>query len=174
LKTIKYQRLPEFREGDRKEKARQDRFLDFLRQAERINPTVAQDLKKYIEDEGRVTGRARRVEQLLEELEREFDTLFYLLDQYNLDFEVLHQLMSHRDAFSPTELDELEPLLGLHGMELEKRLPPGSVSLEYATKRQIYWREVSIDDASPLRRDVAQQVVSRYGFILEEISKGKV
>jgi GTPase SAR1 family protein len=171
LKTIKYKRLPEFREGDRKEKARQDRFLTFLRQVEHVNPNVVQDLKKYIEDEGHVTERAKRVEQLLEQLEREFGGISFQLNQYSMDFDALHQVLNHKDSFSPAELDELQAVLGLYGMDLEKRLPPGQVSFEYVREHQIYWRGISIDDANPLRRDVAQQVASRYGFILEEMSK---
>jgi GTPase SAR1 family protein len=171
LKTIKFKHLPELREGDRKEKAQQDSFLNFIRQAEHINPTVAQDLKKFIKEEGRLIGRAEKVKKLLEELERDFGIISYQLNQYSADFEALHQILDHKDLFLPAELDELQPLLGLHGMELERRLPPGQVSLGYATKRQIFWREISIDDANPLRREVAQQAMSRYGFILEEMSK---
>jgi GTPase SAR1 family protein len=171
LKTIKYKRLPEFREGDRKEKARQDRFLAFLRKVEHVDPTVVQDLKKYIEDEGRLTERAKRVEQLLEQLERDFESISFQLNQYSIDFDALHQVLYHKASFSLAELDELHAVLGLYGMELEKRLSPGQVTFEYVKGRQIYWREVGIDDANPLRRDVAQQVASRYGFILEEMSK---
>ncbi len=171
LKIIKYKRLPKFREGDRKEKARQDRFLAFLRQVEHVDPTVVQDLKKYIEDEGRLTERAKRVEQLLEQLERDFGGISFQLNQYSIDFDALHQVLDHKASFSPAELDELQAALGLYGIELEKRLPPGQITFEYVRGRQIYWREVSIDDANPLRRDVAQQVTSRYGFILDEMSK---
>jgi predicted ribonuclease YlaK len=56
-------------------------------------------------------------------------------------------------------------------VELEKRLPPCQILFEYVRGRQISWRAINFDDANPLRRDVAQQVISRYGFIMEEMSK---
>ena len=171
LQTIKYKRLPEFREGDRNEKARHDRFLAFLRQVEHVDPTVVHDLKKYIEDEGHLVERAKKVEQLLEQLERDFGSMSFQLNQYSIDFDALNKVMDHKAMFSPAEMDELQAVLGLYGMELEKRLSSGQVTFEYVGERQIYWREVGIDDANSLRRDVAQQVFSRYGFILEEMSQ---
>jgi hypothetical protein len=169
LKTIKFKHLPTLRKRDREERARQGRFLNFLRRAAPLDPEIVRELEALVQERG--TKRAEQVEVLLEELERDFGSIDYQLDQYSADFEALHQIGDSRDSFSPDELEELQALLGLYGTVLEKRLPPDQISLEYVTKRQITWREVTRDDANPLRRDVAQQVVYRYGFLLEEILK---
>jgi hypothetical protein len=169
LKTIKFKQLPDLRKRDHEDLARQGRFLNFIRQAAYNDPEVARELEALVQE--LLVKRAERVEALLEQLERDFGSISYQLNQYSTDFEALQQILDHRNSFSPAELDELQSLLGLYGMELEKRLPPGQISFEYVRGRQISWRETTIDDANPLRRDVAQQVVSRYGFILEEMSK---
>ena len=169
LKTIKFKHLPDLRKRDREDRARQGRFLNFIRQTPHSDPKVAKELEELVQEH--LAERAERIEALLEQLERDFGSISYQLNQYSTDFEALHQVLDHRDSFSHDELDELQALLGLYGMELEKRLPPGQISFEYVRRRQVYWRAINIDDANPLRRDVAQQVVSRYGFFMEEMSK---
>lgn len=166
LKTIRFKHLPELRKRDREDKAKQDQYLTFIRQAPG-NPSIARELEALVQE--RLAKRAERAEAVLEQLERDFGSLSSQLNQYSQDFEALHQALEQKNVFSPTELDELQAVLGLYGIELEKRLLPSQIALGYVRERQIYWREISIDDANPVRRDVAQQVVSRYGFILEEI-----
>jgi dynamin family protein len=171
LKTIKFKHLPVLRKSDREDRAKQARFLNFIRQAAQSDPEVARELEALVQE--RLEKRAvQQVEALLEQLERDFGSISYQFNQYSTDFEALNQILDHKDSFSPIELDELQALLGLYGMELEKRLPPCEITFEYVRGRQIYWRGISIDDANPLRRDVAQQVSSRYGFIMEEMSRG--
>jgi hypothetical protein len=169
LKTIKFKHLPVLRKSDREDRAKQARFLNFIRQAAQSDPEVARELEALVQE--RLEKRAVQVEALLEQLERDFGSISYQFNQYSTDFEALNQILDHKDSFSPIELDELQALLGLYGMELEKRLPPCEITFEYVRGRQIYWRGISIDDANPLRRDVAQQVSSRYGFIMEEMSR---
>ncbi len=165
LKTIRYQLLPALRSRDRQERAQQARFLAFIRQAQG-DPDTARELEELVQE--RLSGQGEQVASLLTQLERDFANTFAQLEQYNIDFEALHQILDHSDVFTLAELDELRALLGLYGLELNKRLPSNKDSLEQILARQIYWREIYEQDENAIRRDVAQQVVSRYGFILAE------
>ena len=71
--------------------------------------------------------------------------------------------------FSPAELDELRALLGLYGLELDKRLPPSRIAVAYVEQRQQYWSEIGARDRDPVRVLVAERAVSRYGHILDEL-----
>src|SRR5205085_11150557 len=44
LKTIKFKHLPDLRKRDREDRARQERFLNFIRQAAHSEPEVAREL----------------------------------------------------------------------------------------------------------------------------------
>jgi len=68
------------------------------------------------------------------------------------------------------ELAELRPLLGLYGGEIEKRLPPGAVNVEYVGWRQMYWgRKRAEASYGSTEYTVAEQAYTRYGLILDEI-----
>src|SRR5205807_1783171 len=125
---------------ERGEQARQEQFLAFIRQAAPSNPQIARDLENLVQT--RLTGRPERIQALLEELGRDFAALSYQLEQYNSDFQALQQLLDNRGLFLPAELDELQPLFGLYGLDIEKRLPPREVTCDYVATRQTYWRAV--------------------------------
>lgn len=165
LNTLKFKRLPELRKRDRAEKMRQERLLAFIRQAHG-NPAVAKELEALVLEH--LSWSVEQLEVLVEELERDVESIFYQLKRYSADFEMLRLILEHENLFSRAELDELQALLGLYGLEIEKRLSPGRHSVEYVSKRQRAWRQVMLLDVNPLRRDVAQQVGSRYGLLLEE------
>jgi hypothetical protein len=82
----------------------------------------------------------------------------------------LLQLEDHDDLFEEAELQELRPLLGLYGMETDRRLPAGKLSTEYAKQRQGYWLERQYD-RRVVRQVVAARAVARYGFILNEMDQ---
>jgi hypothetical protein len=61
-------------------------------------------------------------------------------------------------------------LLGLYGVETEKRLAPRPATVEYAGGRQQAWSEVGMRAREPARRRLAEQGEARYGLILHELT----
>jgi hypothetical protein len=103
-------------------------------------------------------------------LSGEWGLLYSQLEEYNHDFEALQKLQDAGHTFSQNELDELMPLLGQYGGEVEKRLPPGRVEAGYAGERQRYWKRKR--DEAPhgtLQYVVADQAFDRYALILDEL-----
>jgi hypothetical protein len=161
LSTIKFKHLLEFR----KDKARLERFLTFIRQAGG-DPATAHELEAFIH--ARFTERAG-VEGVVQDLERAFARIFHELEEYNSDFEALQHMEDHANLFSPSQQDELRALLGLYGMEVQKRLPADCVAVAYVEERQQTWGQLSQRGRSPVVRGVAQRAVDRYGLILNEL-----
>ncbi len=87
-----------------------------------------------------------------------------------MDVEVLRELEGEDHGFSKSELEELRPLLGLYGSDIEKRLPPGKwADIEYIGKRQQYWQiERSEAPHGTARYAAADRAYKRYGLILDE------
>jgi hypothetical protein len=171
VNAVRYRHLPEFRRRDREDVARRDRFLAFVRSAAG-DPAVARELEDFLSLQCGTAGRAARVEAVLRELDRQLGGLFHEMDEYNADFEALEQVERHPQAYSPAELDELRCLLGLYGVETEKRLPPGRASLGYVGERQQAWNEARWRARDPARQQVAERAVACYGLILHELLKG--
>jgi hypothetical protein len=173
LNEIRYTHLSERRKAMRKEKDRLDRFLRFIHQSGG-DPATAEELEDFVRTRLDVNRRANELETLHGELDGEFGALFHRLLQYNEDFEILQKLEGVNGGdFSEAELDELRPLLGLYGDEVEKRLPPGRANVEYVGERQMYWgRRRAETQYGTIKYDVADQAYTRYGLILDEILGG--
>jgi hypothetical protein len=172
LNEIRYIHLPERRKSMSQEKERLDRFLRFIRQSGG-DPATAGELEVFVRSHLDVNRRANELEMLHGELDGEFGVLFHRLLEYNEDFEVLQKLEGSNRDFSEAELDELRPLLGLYGGEVEKRLPPGKANAEYVGERQMYWgrRRAETQYGTPMYA-AADQAYTRYGLILDEILDG--
>jgi hypothetical protein len=82
-------------------------------------------------------------------------------------------LQNYQDIFSSSEFEELRILLGIYGVELEKRLPPGRATIEYVAGRQQVWRETRLCARDPGKRKLAERAESRYGSILNELMTTK-
>lgn len=67
----------------------------------------------------------------------------------------------------------MRPLLGLYGIDSDRRLP-ANVSIEYIAERQQHWAEVKILERNPVRRHVADRAEARYSLILNEMLKDSV
>lgn len=142
------------------------RFLTFIRQANG-DRAVAQELQRYLQEQ--LAERPVSLKAIIEELEREFSRLRHQLEEYNSDFQALQQMETHPDLFSTAERDELRALLGLYGMETNKRLPPANAKIRYIAQRQQFWRQIEQMDRRDVRREVAERAVYRYGVILNEL-----
>jgi hypothetical protein len=169
LGQVRYQHLRQFRQHDREERAREQRFVAFIRQAQG-DPTVARELEAFITGHGGGTQRAGRVEASLNEWDRQLAEVFHDLEEYNADFEALQQLEDHVGSFSAAEQGELRALFGLYGVETDRRLPPDSLRVDHVERRQQAWSQVALSDRSPVRCQVAQRAVSCYGLILNELT----
>lgn len=167
LGVIKVTELARLRERRLDETARRERLLSFVR-AVGGDQAVARDLQAFIEEhlDQRVDAEA-----IVRDVERECARLYHGLEEFNADAEALHRLEegTRRADFSSAELDELRALLGLYGLELEKRLPVGRIAVSYAEGRQQYWSEINAWDRNPTRVAVAERAVARYGHILDEL-----
>jgi hypothetical protein len=166
VNTVKYRYAPDFRMRRREQEARTERLLTFIRQAHG-NPATARELEELVQ-----TGSASCVdlEPVVDDLERSLGAIFAELEEYSADMTALLQLEDHDELFDETELQELRPLLGLYGMEIDRRLPAGKLSIDYAKQRQGYWLERQYDRRQ-VRQVVAVRAVARYGFILNELDK---
>lgn len=169
VNDIRYRHLPEFRKQDRADKDRRKRFLDFVRSAGG-DPAVARELEGFVSQTCGTAAHADRLEATLQELDRRLATLFHELEEYNADFAALEELDNSRHLFSPAEVEELRSLLGLHGVELDKRLPDGRATVAHAGERQQAWAEVSLVARDPVRARVADRAQARYGLILYELT----
>jgi hypothetical protein len=161
LSTVRFKHLPEFR----RDRLRLERFLTFIQQADG-DPSTARELEMFIK--ARLTEHGG-VEEVVQELERAFARVYHDLEEYNADFEALQEMEDHADLFSSTQQDELRALLGLYGMEIDKRLPADRVVVEDVEARQQVWGQLSQRGRSPVQRGVAQRAVDRYGLILNEL-----
>jgi hypothetical protein len=170
LSAIRFKHLPEFRALDRNDMARRDRFVAFIRGAQG-NTAVAKELEDFVALQCGVAKRADKVEAVLKDTDRKLSQVFHEMEEVNADFDVLQDMDQHVGEFSRAELDELRCLLGLYGMDAAKRLPCGLVQSKYVEQRQGVWNAVRLRDQSTVRRRVAERAETRYGLILNEITK---
>jgi hypothetical protein len=142
-----------------------ERYLKFIHQASDVgcNATTAQELGALVQKS--LALEVEPLDSIVERLVREFDVIFHKLEQYNEDFGALQVVIKHGSLFLPAEIDELKVILGWYGLEVEDRL-----SLDYVRERQREWRRISLFDTDSVRRDVANQVVERYGRIQKKFS----
>jgi hypothetical protein len=134
--------------------------------------SIAKELEDFVTIQYGSAGRADRADAAIRELDRNLGQLFHEMDEYNADFDALGQLEKSSSLFSAIELSELRPLLGLYGVETEKRLPLGRATIEHVAERQQAWSEVSISARDSIRRRIAERAVARYGVILHELTTG--
>jgi hypothetical protein len=168
VSNIRYRQLPEFRKSDRADSARRERFLAFVRSAQG-DPSVAKELEDFVAAHCGTAARADRLEAAVKELDRRLAALFHQMEEYSADFEALEEIDTHRHLFSPAELEELRSLLGLYGVELDKRLPGGRATVEYAGARQQVWKEAGLRARDAARCRVAERAQARYGLILHDL-----
>jgi len=173
LKDIRFKHLPDRQKRDREEKAQQERFLAFIRSAASANPAVAGELERLVTTVLGASARADKLEMLLKELDRGLSQMFHDMDEYNADFEALQELEQHPRLFNQGEFDELRPLLGLYGVETQKRLPPGKPTVDYASGRQQYWMDIRARARDEIRRRIAERAEARYGLILHGLMTTK-
>ncbi|HKP51293.1 MAG TPA: dynamin family protein [Chloroflexia bacterium] len=154
------QRLAEAWEKDKKRK----RFLRFIEGANG-DPNVASELQAFIDEYLRPPGD---IEPLLRQLEREFAGIYHQLEEYNEDFRVLRLVQEQESLFTEAELDELRDLLGLYGLDAASRLSAKQDDVSYIETRQRFWLQASMMDRRPVRREVADRAVWRYGALLSD------
>lgn len=174
LREIRYEHLPKLRRSAKDERARLDRFLAFIERSEEklgeSDSETARELEEFVRGALDVGERAREIEHLHAELDAELGVLLVELMEYSEDFGALQRLEVSDEGFTQAELAELRPLLGLHGGELDRRLPPGAASPEYVGWRQMHWGRVrSESEAGTSRYVVADRAYTRYGLLLDEL-----
>ena len=169
LTNIRYKHLPDFGKLDRQERARQDRFLAFVRGANG-DPVVATELEQFISVQWGTVRRAERLEAILRDLDRKLAVQFHAMEEVNADFEALQQLDGA--DFSSGEQEELRALFGLYGIGIAQRLPRDQATVQYVAGRQQFWASIRLRDRNLARRVVAERADHRYGLILNEMNGG--
>ena len=94
------------------------------------------------------------------------------MEEHNADFEALELLQKSPEPFAAEELDELRCLLGLYGVETDKRLARGQTTVAYAAQRQGAWADVRVRTRDAIRLRLAERAEARYGLILHELTSG--
>jgi hypothetical protein len=168
LNDVRFQHLPEFRKHDRADLARRERFIQFIRSS-RGDPSVARELEEFVSMQCGTARRAERLEAVLKDLDRQSGQLYHDLEEYNADFQALEQLEKHESLFTAEERHELKSLFGLYGLETDKRLPPGKVTIEHAAERQQHWIDIRLRSRESARRLIAERAEARYGLLLHEL-----
>jgi Dynamin family len=170
VNDIRYRHLPDFRKRDQVDKDQRERFLGFVHSANG-DQVVAKELEHFISLTCGTAARADRLDATVKEVDRELATLFHEMEEYNAEFAAWEELDQSRQLFSPAEIEELRCLLGLNGVELEKRLGAGQATVARASERQQEWSEVSQRARESVRRRVAERAQARYGLILYDLTR---
>lgn len=169
LNTVKFTYLPANQRREAENTIRRKRLLAFIQQVQHVNPVAAKELETFIWEH---LSPRTDIKQVVEEMEREIGRIKYELEDHNTDFEALVLMENDTTLFLPEELHELQPLFGLYGLEIEKRVPlpvnSGQI-LSYLGKRQQYWDQKSQHGRKTIVRAVAQQAVRRYGLIVDAL-----
>lgn len=169
LEEIKFTHLPALQKDVRRDEERLDRFLTFIRDASGERMTAG-ELEDFVRTHLDASARVREVETLLRNLGLELGTLFHELLEHNEDFGALKRLGDSNHRFSPVELDELQHLLGQYGGDIDVRLRPGAVSVDYVAERQLYWgRRRGEAPYGTVEHAAADRAYTRYGLILNEL-----
>ena len=166
LNEITYRILPERRRRAREEGTRRERFLAFLDRTRGDRATAA-ELRTFVEAQFPTTPD---IEAVVADLDLALSQAFHELEEYNADFDALRQIETHPDLFGAAEVDELRALFGLYGLETTTRLRNDVHLPAYVERQQQTWWAISKFERHPIRREVADRAVTRYGFILDDLS----
>jgi hypothetical protein len=168
LRDLTYDHLPALREEARAAEARRRRFNELLARSFG-DEKVKQELSAFIDAALAVCiTLPKRAAEALGEAERLLATTYRTLDDYNSEFGALQKIREASGLFSDAEKQELEPLFGRYGLDLESRLPPGrSRDSAFISGRQLFWNQRAHRERES-RRLVAEAAVNRYGLIIAE------
>lgn len=166
---IRYSKLLEARKQDQQEKDKLDRYLDFLRKAERLDLVTSRELQGLI-SAVLSCDRAEKLGRLLQTWQERFDELDNELKSHNEDFDALRRLEDNQALFSAAEREELRRLFGLYGLDLEARLGGNAnCHQDYIALRQEYWRVEMLGAHAPARRELADLAHTRYATLLAKL-----
>lgn len=164
---LRYDQIPALRQRERDETVRRAGFLEFVRASRGGDPAVGQALTAFIQ--AHAATYAGPVEAVAHEVETVLARVLHELNEHNADFAALQQLEQGAGQFSDVEKDELRALLGLYGMEADKRLPPGKADdVAFIGQRQRHWRNRVLRERAEPRRAVLERAVEQLGLLLDE------
>jgi hypothetical protein len=171
LRKVKFDYLQERRGGVREERDRLGRFVGLIRQAGGDAATT-RELEAFVYEHLDIEARAKELEELYGDLDKKISKLYWELGHHNADFEALQRLEEPGHTFSEEELAELQPLLGLRGGEVDKRLPSGKADPDFALGRMLHWKgKAEQAPFKSVRRFVAERAYARYGIIYKQLNE---
>jgi hypothetical protein len=165
LSVIQYDKLPAGERKQRELKAKLEKFVAF---AGRIGSErqTAGELADYLRGEMNRVAASPRPQ--LEDVDRRVSSVYNILEEYNLDFEILQMLEERHSHFD--EYEELVTLFGRYGLEKESRVSKEMLAdTDLLEKRQLYWHGIAMTAREPDRRAIADRADARYGLILGEL-----
>lgn len=169
LNRIRFEHLPAARRRASSDRARRQRFTEFIDQSNG-DPTVAAELREFVDANLDSEQGARNLEALWRELDSAFGALLLSLGEHSADFAALQTLMASDTEFSDAEREELRALLGMYGSEPPQRLGD-EVTLDRCMRRQVEWRRIRDGAArGSARAAVAGRAHDRLGILLEELA----
>ncbi len=168
VSDARYQVLPKLRDRATEHTDRKTRFVDFVRRSGG-NSATAQELIDWIDKIAVVSPQ--HAASALEKAERIIGKSYHRLEEYNADFQALHELEAHKDVFEEHEREELRRLLGHYGFEREERLAAGkSGDYQFVLNRQAHWHSLSLSARNPIKRMLSERAVVRLGMIAGEFA----
>lgn len=165
IATIEKEYVRTSRQQSEENRARRARFLAFIG-ASGGDLGVARELESFVCNH---LAERPSLEPMIQRLKTTLAQIRSQLESHREDYDALQKIDDHRDLFSSQEVDELLPLLGLHGAEVERRLPPGRVDSGFINDRAMAWRAVELFDPYDVRRDVGRQAERRYRYLGDEL-----
>ena len=170
VNRIGFREIPALEGRSAQDRGRLDRLLAFIRAAPG-DRAVAADLEELVRgslDSARLVGP---LEALYQDLDLTLAELQRDLSDDNADFEALQQLLDNPHLFTDAERDELRALLGMYGVEPDKRLPPEAASASCVRARQLAWRDAVMLSRSGARKTVAERAEQRYADLLFRLTR---
>ena len=169
LNQLKFTYLPQRRKELRREKERLERFVRFIK-ATRRGSCDGHGVGRIRARQPRRNPSGSRTGETLLGLERRVGIALQSARGIQRRLRSLAKASRLRPHLLPGRANELMPLLGQYGGEVEKRLPPGRMDVVYAGERQRYWKRKR--DEAPhgtVQYVVADQAFDRYALILDEL-----
>jgi hypothetical protein len=166
---VRFNHLPDRRRHDRRQKAKFDGFLQFVRGVG-SDSVVAKELEVFLVEQCQLRPGSEVIESELTGLDRRLAEFVHEVEELNAEFEALQILEDNESSFSEDELEELRRLFGLYGLETTERVR-GTMDAVDLGRRQQSWVRKSHADMIARRRLVAEFAITCYGRLLSRITE---
>ena len=145
-------------------RARADRFLDFLRAVKAYDPARAEELMDYVQ-ETLAGEQVRELQQEIDTIERNLSVMLHELQLIGVDVSLLNSMADYASALTDEEERELRRLFGCQGLDWADRL--GEQTEAFIEARLRHWMRASLKARRPERREIAAHASRRYQHAIQ-------